>query len=117
MQARGGGGNIRDDAGGISLPLHPLGDVDPVAAGEDVYDAGDLGCARVGLAYELHRHEPHLRIVGTLRHRRRRREQSAELGHLGVCRLELRLEHLHVHLELLRTPGEAWITPRVIDGI
>ena len=93
--------------------------MDAVVAGDDVDDAGHLRRAHVSLAHKLHRHEPHPIIVGTLRYRRRRREQSAELGHVGVHGLHLRLEHLYVHLELLREVmhGESRAVLRVIDGI
>ena len=115
--ARGGGGNIRDDAGAVSLPLHPLGDANPEVAGDDVDDARDLRCAGIGPANELHHELAHVLVVGTPRHRSRRREHCAELGHLGVPRLDLRLEHLGMHLELLGTPSEARVVSRVIDGI
>ena len=111
------GGNPRDDAGVIFLPFDPLGDVDAVVAGDDVDDARDLRRARIGPANELHHELAHVLVVGTPRHRRRRREHCAELGHLGVPRLDLRLEHLGMHLELLGTPSEARVVSRVLDGI
>ena len=101
--------------GVISVAFDPHGDVDAVEAGDDA-DPGHLRRADVGLAHELHRHEPHPMAVDTLRHRRRRREQSAELSHVGVHGLDLRLEHLQVHLELLHTHGEARVVLRVMDG-
>ena len=84
-------------------------------AGDDVDDARDLRRARIGPANELHHELAHVLVVGTPRHRRR--EHCAELGHLGVPRLDLRLEHLGMHLELLGTPSEARVVSRVIDGI
>ena len=90
--------------------------MDAVVAGDDVDDAGHLRRARVGLAHELHDHKTHSLVVGTLHHRRRRREQYAELGHVGVHGLDLRLEHLQVHLELLHTHGEARVVLRVMDS-
>ena len=62
-ETRAGGGNPQEDAGVISLAIDPVGDVDAVVAGDDVDDAGHLRRAHVGLAHELHRHEPHLIAV------------------------------------------------------
>ena len=51
--------------GVISVAFDPHGDVDAVEAGDDA-DPGHLRRADVGLAHELHRHEPHPIGVGTL---------------------------------------------------
>ena len=49
-QVGGGGEDLRDHAGVISLLFDPLGDVDAAVAGDDVDDVGHLRRAYVGLA-------------------------------------------------------------------